>query len=117
MSSLNLDLLTSKFPQDIDAIYKLADLIENRVGKNTELSLERIIDISNPSSNFAISSLLQMLVSQGIFKRIIRLEVNDSAVKDYESLDQIPNIEHDWRNDVDVEVRPENLRIYYKILA
>ncbi len=117
MSLINLKLLTTEFPQDVDAINTLADLIRRRSGKPTELSLERIIDIANPSSNFAISRLLQTLVTQGVFKKIIRLEINDSPVKDYDSLDQIPEIEHDYRNDIDVEVRPENLRIYYKLLA
>jgi len=112
---MKLNLLTNKFPQERELINRVDDLISSRSGRYTELSLDQLISWSNHSSTFKIAELIQNLVDQGVFEKIIRLEINDTAIKDYKSLSEVPAIEYDYKNDVNVEVKPEDLRIYYKL--
>jgi len=118
-SSLSsLQNLTAEFPQEEEALDKLTRLISEgqNSSKNWELTINRIYDQSHFSSLFILAEVLQRLVDEGILQKIIRIETAEGGIAEYTSLDEIPSIVHNWRNDRELIVDPSYLKTIYKLL-
>lgn len=119
MSSLNLERLTADFPEDADAVKRLVGFIETcRQQKEADwqFSADRFYNITKASSKINFARILQRLLDEGVLEEIVRVESeNFGGLGDFRSTNDVPRVLHDWRRDMDFEVRPEHLHLYYKL--
>lgn len=119
MSSPKLDRLTTEFPEESAAIQRLVQFLEkfqSDFSERESLSIRRLFDVAHPSSQAVLARILQRLVEERVLKQIVRVESETlGGIKDFPSIVDVPRVIHDWRRDVEVEVRPENIRLYYKL--
>jgi hypothetical protein len=81
----------------------------------TVLSVKRIFDVTHPSSQRALAQILQRLTQEGVLKQIISVESSTGSIGQFDSLSEVPEVIHDRNRDIVVAVRPEDLRLYYKL--
>lgn len=121
MSSVNLDNLIIKYPQERDTIYRLDSLISDNSEKpsNKVFTLQRLYDLASPSTALVFAQLLNELVDRGIIKKIVRVESPSlGGIGDFSSITEVPTTISDWRqNDMTIEVKPENIRVLYQVIA
>src|SRR4051812_23843781 len=115
--SVNLEHLTAEFPSDADAVRRLIEFLARYAGRrDVELTPARMLDASHPTSQRMLARILQRLIEEGVLEEIVRVESEGhGGIGDLHSISEIPAMLHDWRNGMDVEVRPENLRLIYKV--
>lgn len=115
----NFEPLTAEFPHDRDAILRLATLIDSAGDKGGKVySVKRIYDAAHFSSQLALAKVLHRLVQTGVFQKIIRVEFDSlGGVKDFSSIEEVPEVIHDWRRDIDVVVQPQHLHVLYQVTA
>lgn len=113
MSSVNFDNLIDKFPDERSAIEALGKLVS--AGAPLELTFEHLAARVHPSSMEVLAVILAELTRSGDLSRIIRVESRDQGgIRDFESIQDVPERMHDWRTDEDIEVTPDRLRVIYK---
>lgn len=119
MSLANLDDLIVKFPQDQDAIQRLAELVDdNSETAGKIFSLQRLYDLASPSTTIVFAHLLNHLVATGVMKKIVRVESPIlGVIEDFSSMTEVPETILDWRQDLTIEVKPENIRVLYQVVA
>lgn len=111
--------LTSKYPQNADALARIASYFEDmerRQGDrlfSIKLDPERLFDISGAGSLSRLSSVISQLISENILKRKLVVRVGNGSGMTYNSIDEIPSIIRDPDLDVDVEVTPDIIKIIY----
>jgi hypothetical protein len=112
---MNFERVTSKYPSERAAIARLGKLLDKYSGQRTEYSLNRLCDELMPNNREVLASALGELVRQGTLKLVFRVlsPGTEKGIKDFESLDQIPEVIDDTRTGLKVEVRPENLKPVY----
>jgi hypothetical protein len=112
---MNFERVTSKHPSERAAIVRLGKLLEKYSGQRTEYSLNRLCDEVSPKNRDAFTSALGELVRQGTLKLVFRVlsPGTEKGIKDFESLDEIPDVLDDFRTGTRIEVTPENLRAVY----
>lgn len=119
MSSVNLERLTAEFPDEAPAVKRLADFIEacrRQKSGALQFSVNRVFSVTNPSSKLAFARILQRLIEDGVFEEVVRVESEGTGgLGDFRSIKEVPSVLHDWRRDIDFEVRPEHLHLYYKL--
>jgi hypothetical protein len=117
MSSIRLDTLIDEFPEERDSIEKLSAFIDKKQAgepRRTELTVQRIFDVVEPSSEGTLLSILQRLVQQGVLTKVLRVESDSTGgIGDFESLDKIPRVLWDSRVGVNVEVRLDQVKLVY----
>ena len=118
MSLTNFDTLTASFPDDKDAILRIAELIEeSSTTTKTLFSVTRITDRAAPISQFTLAYVLQQLESLGILKKIIRVTSKEGVgIKDFTSILDIPETILDRNRDINIVVEPEDLHIFYQVV-
>lgn len=121
MSSANLERLTAEFPRDAEAVRRLLQFlaeVAQHDREETVLTVRRIFDVAHPSSQKVLAQILQRLIQEGVLQEIISIESSElGSIGQYHSLSEVPEVVHDRNKDVDVSVRPEDLRLYYKLSA
>ena len=118
MYSGRYDSLISKLPREREAIERFIDLIEAKVAakaRSSILDANRLYDLIKPTSYDSLIEILNIFEREGIIEKRIRLESPQTKVgiKDFKSILDIPSTVHDQSQDLDIEVRPENLRLIY----
>ena len=118
MYSMNFENLTASFPNDKDAILRIAELIEeNSKAKKAFFSVTRITDRAAPISQFTLAYVLQQLESSGILRKIIRVTSKEGVgIKDFTSILDIPETILDRNRDINIVVEPEDLKIFYQVV-
>ncbi len=119
MPSPVLERLTAEFPAERDALTRLVGHIEAARGQGNDrprsLPVKRMFEIAEPSSQLALVQILGRLVTDGVLTQVVRFEPEPlSGGQEFSSIAEVPPIIHDKRRDLDVEVKPEHLRLYYK---
>lgn len=116
IQSNKLYSLISEFPEDADAVKRLAEYVDSRKGKSTEISINRLFDLTRPNSKFNLARIIQRTIELGVVKEIIRIELEGlEEKKDYTTLEAIPKYVHDNNRNIDLEVRPNDLRMFYTL--
>lgn len=59
--------------------------------------------------------MLQHLVKLGLLRKVVRVESPGRGGKDYESLEDVPSVIHDWKTGLDFDVDPDDIRLVYKL--
>ena len=112
---MNLERIANKYPSEREAIARLEELFAKEKGARAEYTLNSLCDAVQPKSREGLALALGELVQQGELKRVIRVvsPTSQGGIGDYSSLDEVPPCIHDWRTDLGIEVRPEDLRVIY----
>ncbi len=121
MSSVNLENLIVKFPQERDSILRLGNFISENIEKPSSkvFTLQRLYDLASPSTTLAFAQLLNELVDRGVIKKIVRVESpNLGGIGDFSSITEVPTTINDWRQDNTlIDVKPENISVLYQLIA
>ena len=108
--------LISEFPEDAQAVTRLAKYIESRNGKATVLSINRLYDLANPSSQLSLAKIIQRYIDIGVLREIIRVELEGmDGNRDFNKIEDIPKTVHDYKRDLDVPVKAKDLSLYYSV--
>lgn len=120
MSSVKLRPLIREFPEEREAVARLARFIETsrRPGKDRFYTFERFFDVAEPSSQRVLLGIVTRLVQQGVLKKLVRVEsVAGGGIQDFDSLQDVPERLFDTRQGYEVEVQPEQVRLMFKLPA
>jgi hypothetical protein len=118
MSSANLDTLIAEFPEERDAVKRLADILNSAAdsGATRELTIQRLYDLIHPSSQGVLVRILARLVQQGIIRQVVRVESDAfGGIGDFHSITEVPPVLFDSRTGRDIEVRFDQIRLIYKL--
>src|SRR5436190_17939418 len=110
---MNLESLIAKYPSERKAINKLGHLMTT--GEHREYTLNRLSDLAEPNSIETFAGVLGELVRAGKIKLVIRVisPSTQGGIAEFTSLDEVPDVVHDWRTDRDLEVKTDDLRVVY----
>jgi len=125
MSSINFSTLISEFPEERDAVARLADLLtraserssgSSRSMQQPEWTLQRLYEVAHPSSQRALARILTSLVEKGVLRQIIRIESDSrGGLGDYESVLEIPSTIYDKFLGYEIDVRMDQVRTIYSL--
>jgi hypothetical protein len=80
-----------------------------------ELTIGTLVDAVSPVNATTLKKLLDLLVSEGLFERIVRVESSSNGgIADFHSILEVPDQILDWRIDQHVKVTPDMLRVIYR---
>jgi hypothetical protein len=86
------------------------DILRLLYRSNGEYTFPLLFEKLHPESTTALTSTLADLVWNDKIKRIIRVESpSGGGIKDFGSIEEVPNQIFDWRTDQTLRVRPNNL--------
>jgi hypothetical protein len=121
MSYQKLENLISKFPSEKSALERLNALMEESASDANRqqqkiYSITRLFDKVGPKSQYSFVEILSYLVEEGMMKRILRVESpkTRTGLHDYESLEDIPGSIHDETTDEDIDITPQDVKLYYQ---
>jgi hypothetical protein len=135
MSSTKLSALIDEFPEEADAVERLAALLDryaeilkpqhgppaypsNYEQPQIELTVQRLFDVVKPSSQRVLSRMLARLVEEGVLKRTVRVEsIAKGGIGDFNSVGEIPAVLFDEHVGHNVEVTLDQLREIYRLPA
>lgn len=86
-------------------------------GREPTYTIEHLYQKIRPSSLETFTLILSELAHRGLIEKIIRLEspTTGGGIADYSTLLDVPDEIYDPRSDRQIEVRPENLRVLFKL--
>jgi hypothetical protein len=113
---MNFESIVSKHPSEGEAIAKLRDILVGTKRQGDEFTLNRLCDLATPNSREEFAIILGELARGGLIRLIVRVisPSTQGGIKDFSTLDEVPEVIHDWRTDLEVHVSPENLCVIYK---
>ena len=93
---------------------QLIELFQNRPGR--EYTPQQLYLEISPSSAEALALVLDELSREGVVRRVYRVEspMSHSGIKDFSSIEEIPEVLHDWTVDQEIEVDPSFIRPIFK---
>ena len=112
----NLGNITSKFHEGLATTARLNRLASHwRTGE--VYSFDHLYQEISPSSPTNLSLILGELVSRGLLEKILRVEspFTKGGIKDFSSLEEVPDKIYDFHSHREIEVRPDNLRVLFKV--
>lgn len=107
-----------EFPEEQKALLRLQKQLERlqSAGKHKELTLERISELVEPSSQRVLLSILGRLCEQGVISEWVRVfSSSGTPIEDYPSIFDVPQMLTDWKSGQDFVVDTDNLRMIYKV--
>lgn len=107
--------LISEFPEERDAIDRLVTALEPQKAR-AEFTAQRLLDIAKPHSSKVLAIILGRLVSMGLITRFVRVESDAlGGIADFQSVVDVPDVLFDPRQGIEIEVRPDQLRLMYSV--
>lgn len=78
-------------------------------------TFDRLKTLTRAESSALLTLALQELVASGKLRTIVRVESpkTHGGIGEFGSVNELPAEIYDWRSGVNVEVRPENVRILF----
>lgn len=113
---MSFETIASKHPSEREAIAKLREILYRPNRQEAEFTLNRLCDLVTPRDREEFAVILGELARGGLVKLVVRVisPSTQGGVQDYSTLDEVPEVVHDWRTDSLLHVGPENLRVIYK---
>lgn len=111
--------LTAKYPQNSDALMRLAlyfEDIEHRHGdryKKIKLDPQRLFEISGAGSVGRMAVIIAQLVSERIIRRKLVVRSPGGSGVEFDSFAEIPHVLRDPDRDIDIEVTPDIVTTIY----
>lgn len=119
MFAEKFSILTTKYPQNADALMRLASYfegMEKRHGdryKQIKLDPQRLFDISEAGSAGRLCSVISQLISEKLIRRKIIVRTPSGGGVEFNSIADLPQILRDPDRDIDIEVTPEIVSTIY----
>lgn len=112
-----LDTLIAEFPEEREALSRLNKRFSEdmaRIGRTPEYPANRIFDVAKPRSGRALAIILARLCELGVLSKFVRVESDAlGGIDDFDSVIDVPEVIFDIRQGREIEVRPDQLRLYY----
>lgn len=105
--------LTSEFPRETEALLRLNDLIASAEVGRTYFPLAKLYDVSRFSSQYIFTYVIDSLVNDGVFKKILRIETENGGIEDFSDIDEVPNKIKDWRTGEEIVVKPGYIKVLF----
>ncbi|WP_155637706.1 hypothetical protein [Burkholderia cepacia] len=118
MSSIDFGALIEEFPEEAESLRRLATFFSSmdNAPRARELTVQRVFDVARPSSQHVLLKMLQRLVQQGALEKVVRVESDAlGGIGDFPSVSDVPHVMFDPRIGHEIEVRPDQLRLMYKV--
>ena len=125
MSSINFSSLISEFPEERDAVARLENLLRDASARHMdsangdvlpEWTIQRLYQVSHPSSQRALARILTRLVEKGVLRQIVRVESDThGGIGDYDSILEIPETMYDQFLGRDIDVRIDQVKTVYSL--
>ena len=112
MSSPNLLELASDHREQ-----RILEGLQAVLRENEAYDFDRLVDLVRPESEFELRLLLGKLVRAGhlrILYRVLSPEAH-GGIRDFDSLDEVPETIDDWRVGRQIDVNAENIRALYEL--
>jgi len=115
MSSINLGNITSKFHEGLGTTVRL-----NRLASHWHpgevYTFDHLYQEISPSSTQNLALIVAELVQRGFLEKLVRVESpTGGGIKDFPSVEDVPERIYDFHSDREIEVQPDNLRILFKV--
>jgi hypothetical protein len=83
---------------------------------DSQFTLRHLDEKLGNISAVSLAIVLAELQEQGLVDRIVRVESPEShgGIKDFTSLDDVPNEIYDWRTQQTIPVTPENITLVFR---
>lgn len=116
MYSINLGNITGKLHEGLGTTVRLNKLASNW-HQGEVYSFDHLYQEIAPSSTTVLSLILAELVQRGFLEPIVRVEspYTGGGIKDFPTVEAVPERIYDFHSDQDIEVRPENIRVLFKV--
>src|SRR5512140_1230980 len=110
---MNFERIADKYPSEREALGRLRQLVEPGSASKREYSFSHLCDLLRPRSREGLALVLAELVQCGRLQRIVRVvsPTTQGGIAEFSSLEEVPPFLHDWRADLQIEVRAEDLHI------
>ncbi|WP_241074822.1 hypothetical protein [Achromobacter insuavis] len=119
MFSQNLNALIREFPEERDAVSRLTERFirdAEKLGDKAQYPANRIYDVAQPMSGWALLAILERLCELGILSKFVRVESDRSgAIDDFATVLDVPHVLFDPKIGHDVEIRPDQLKLYFRL--
>ncbi|MGK5012112.1 hypothetical protein [Janthinobacterium sp. MDB2-8] len=119
MSSTRLNFLINEFPEEVDAISRLGDIVcdsESSEAGVREVTSQRMYDLVRPSSLRVLVRMMARAAELGVVEKSVRVEsIAKGGIGDFASVSDIPPVIYDSRLGYEVEVSLEQIRLIYKV--
>lgn len=113
----DFDSLIAEFPEERAALQRLGERFtkdSTSLAQAPTYPANRIFDVAKPKSGRALVTILTRLCELGVLSRFIRVESDAmGGIQDFASVVEIPDVLFDIRQGKEIEVRPDQLRLYY----
>ncbi|WP_370981015.1 hypothetical protein [Agaribacterium sp. ZY112] len=108
--------LIQKYPNEEHTIERIFNLFSE---EKREYPLFGLYELTTPSSTYALTHILNTLVSIGFLQKHYRVisKADNGGIKDYPYLTEIPEDIYDWRSEQDIHVTPDIIKVIYKTAA
>jgi hypothetical protein len=118
MSSPKFDTLIDEFPEEVDAVKRLLELVRDgqaRPGRK-EYRANRLYDVLQPSNYRVLVQMLSSAAEKGLLERSFRvLSGNGTGIGDFDSVSEIPLELYDSRIGKNVEVSLDDVELIFVI--
>jgi len=79
------------------------------------LTFQQVSDQVAKLSTEKLARAMAVLVARGLVKQILRVESPEGGgIKDFYSIEELPEDIHDWRTDTTLHIQPENVTVLYR---
>lgn len=116
MSLINLGNITSKLHEGLGTTVRLNKLASTwRTGE--VYTFDHLYHEILPSSSTNLALILAELVRQGFLEKLVRVEspYTGGGIKDFPSVEDVPERIYDSHADQEIDVQPDNLRVLFKV--
>ncbi|MFO1498378.1 MAG: hypothetical protein U1G07_08305 [Verrucomicrobiota bacterium] len=113
---MNFASTADKYPAERASLARLERIVGEVAGGGVEYTFNRLCDLAKPRSREGFALALGELVQRGFLQQIVRVlsPTTQGGIAEYPSLRDVPPLIHDWRADLEFEVRPEHLLVIYR---
>jgi len=116
MPSINLGEITGEFHEGLGPTMRLKRLASSWHAGDV-YTFDRLYDVISPSSPQVLSLILNELVRRGVLEEVVRVESPEAhgGIGDFRSVEEVPDAIYDSRMDKEIEVRPENVQVLFRV--
>jgi hypothetical protein len=116
MSSINLGNITSKFHEGLGTTVRLNKLASHW-HPGEVYTFDHLYQEISPSSTKNFALIVSELVQRGFLEKLVRVEspYTGGGIKDFSSVEDVPERMYDFHSDKEIEVQPDNLRVLFKV--
>jgi hypothetical protein len=110
--------LIHEYPANAHALARLSSFLDEEMRDSTaprEYSVSRLVDIVAPVTIPKLTSMLELLVEEGVFDRLIRVESPAiGGIEDFTSIVDVPSEILDSHTGLMLAVTPDRLKLIYR---